>query len=84
MTVVTAGALTVIGVGYHAGTAPVVLGLFLTGFGLAAWNVAVNVRALVERHAGRAIKASAGSHSPRTHCASGGVYARRCQRVDPN
>jgi predicted MFS family arabinose efflux permease len=56
MTVVTAGALTVIGVGYHAGTPPVVLGLFLMGFGLAASNVAMNVQgALVERHAGRAI-----------------------------
>ena len=56
MAVVTAGALTVIGVGYHAGTAPVVLGLFLLGFGLAAWNVGMNVQgAMVERHAGRAI-----------------------------
>ncbi len=56
MAVLTAGALTVIGVGYHLGTAPVVVGLFLMGFGLAAWNVAMNVQgALVERHAGRAI-----------------------------
>ena len=56
MAVVTAGALTVIGVGYHLGTAPVVVGLFLMGFGLAAWNVAMNVQgALVERHARRAI-----------------------------
>ncbi len=56
MTLVTAGALTMIGVGYHAGTAPVVLGLFLMGFGLAASNVAMNVQAAaVERRAGRAI-----------------------------
>lgn len=56
MAVVTAGALTVIGVGFHLGTAPVVVGLFLMGFGLAAWNVAMNVQgALVERHARRAI-----------------------------
>ena len=34
----------------------VAVGLFLMGFGLAAWNVAMNVQgALVERHAGRAI-----------------------------
>ena len=56
MTVVTALALSTIGVGYHAGTAVVVVGLFVLGFGLAAWNVAMNVQgALVERHAGRAI-----------------------------
>lgn len=56
MTVVTAGALSTIGVGYHVGTAPVVVGLFGMGFGLASWNVAMNVHgALVERHAGRAI-----------------------------
>ena len=56
MTLVTAGALTMIGVGYHAGTAPVVLGLFLMGFGLAASNVGMNVQAAaVERRAGRAI-----------------------------
>ncbi|MGB3829246.1 MAG: MFS transporter, partial [Ornithinimicrobium sp.] len=56
MAVVTGGALTLIGVGYRFGTAPVVLGLFLLGFGLAAWNVAMNVQgALVERHARRAI-----------------------------
>lgn len=56
MAVVTGGALTLIGVGYRFGTAPVVAGLFLMGFGLAAWNVAMNVQgALVERHAQRAI-----------------------------
>jgi predicted MFS family arabinose efflux permease len=56
MTLVTAGALTMIGVGYHAGTGPVVLGLFLMGFGLAASNVGMNVQAAaVERSAGRAI-----------------------------
>ena len=56
MTLVTAAALTVIGVGYHAGTGPVVLGLFLMGFGLAASNVGMNVQAAaVERRGGRAI-----------------------------
>ena len=45
MAVVTAGAVVLIGVGYHAGTAPVVAGLFLMGFGLAASNVAMNVQA---------------------------------------
>lgn len=56
MAVVTGGALTLIAVGYRFGTAPVIAGLFLMGFGLAAWNVAMNVQgALVERHARRAI-----------------------------
>ena len=56
MTLVTATAVTVIGVGYHAGTGPVVVGLFVMGFGLAASNVAMNVQgAVVERHGGRAI-----------------------------
>ena len=56
MAVVTAGAVMVIGVGYHAGTAPVVVGLFVMGFGLAASNVGMNVQAAaVERRGGRAI-----------------------------
>ena len=56
MTLVTAAAMTVIGVGYHAGTGPVVVGLFLMGFGLAASNVSMNVQgAAVERRSGRAI-----------------------------
>ena len=56
MAVVTAGAVMLIGVGYHAGTAPVVAGLFLMGFGLSASNVAMNVQAAaVERRSGRAI-----------------------------
>jgi predicted MFS family arabinose efflux permease len=56
MAVVTAGAVMVIGVGYHAGTAPVVAGLFVMGFGLAASNVGMNVQAAaVERRGGRAI-----------------------------
>ena len=56
MAVVTAGALMTIGVGYHSGTVSVVLGLFFMGFGLSAWNVAMNVQgALVERNARRAI-----------------------------
>ena len=56
MALVTAGAVVLIGVGYHAGTAPVVAGLFLMGFGLSASNVAMNIQAAaVERRSGRAI-----------------------------
>ena len=56
MALVTAVAVVLIGVGYHAGTAPVVAGLFLMGFGLSASNVAMNIQAAaVERRSGRAI-----------------------------
>ena len=56
MALVVAGALVLVGVGYRAGTGPVVAGLFLMGFGLAASNVAMNVQAAaVERRSGRAI-----------------------------
>ncbi|GGM19306.1 MFS transporter [Nakamurella endophytica] len=56
MAVLTAAALVAIGVGYHAGVALVVVGLFVFGFGLAAWGVAMNVHAAaVEQRAGRAV-----------------------------
>ena len=56
MAVVTAAAVTLIGVGCHVGTGLVVLGLFLMGFSMSAWAVAVNVQGTqVERQAGRAI-----------------------------
>ena len=42
--------------GYLGGVAPVVVGLFLFGFGQGAWDVAMNVQgAVVERRVGRAI-----------------------------
>jgi predicted MFS family arabinose efflux permease len=48
--------LTVVAAGYRIGTAPVVIGLFLIGFGTGAWDVAMNVHgAVAERHAGRSI-----------------------------
>ncbi|WP_435133484.1 MFS transporter [Actinacidiphila sp. bgisy144] len=48
--------LSVVAVGYSHGTAPVVVGLFLLGFGTGAWDVAMNVHgALVEKHLGRSI-----------------------------
>jgi len=56
MALVDAVALVVIGLGYLGGVAPVVVGLFLFGFGQGAWDVAMNVQgAVVERRVGRAI-----------------------------
>ena len=56
MALVDAVALVVIGLGYLGGIAPVVVGLFLFGFGQGAWDVAMNVQgAVVERRVGRAI-----------------------------
>ena len=49
-------ALLVVGLGYAGGVVPVVVGLFLFGFGQGAWDVAMNVQgAIVERRLGRAI-----------------------------
>ena len=43
-------------VGYHLGVAPVVVGLFLVGFGNGTWDVAMNVEgAAVEQRLGRSI-----------------------------
>ncbi len=56
MSVVAAGSLGLVGIGYHYGVVPVVIGLFLLGFALAAWGVGMNLQgATVERHLGRAI-----------------------------
>ncbi len=56
MALVDAVALVVIGLGYLGGVVPVVVGLFLFGFGQGAWDVAMNVQgAVVERRLGRAI-----------------------------
>ncbi len=62
-TVAAMAALLTVGLGttaggYLVGVTPVVVGLFLTGFAYAAWDVAMNVQgALVERHLGRSIMA---------------------------
>ncbi|RZS77521.1 fucose permease [Motilibacter rhizosphaerae] len=56
MSLLLALALAVIALGYLAGLVPVVVGLFLFGFGTGAWDVGMNVQgALVERHLGRSI-----------------------------
>jgi MFS family permease len=56
MSAVDGVALLVIGLGYLGGVVPVVVGLFLFGFGQGAWDVAMNVQgAIVERRLGRAI-----------------------------
>jgi MFS family permease len=56
MALVDGVALVVIGLGYLGGVVPVVVGLFLFGFGQGAWDVAMNVQgAVVERRIGRAI-----------------------------
>ena len=56
MAAVDGVALLVVGLGYAGGVVPVVIGLFLFGFGQGAWDVAMNVQgAIVERRLGRAI-----------------------------
>src|SRR3954466_8988689 len=48
--------LVVVAVGYLAGVVPVLVGLFLSGFAIGAWDVAMNVQgAEVERHLGKSI-----------------------------
>jgi MFS family permease len=56
MSLVVAVGLATVAIGYHGGVVPVLIGLFLFGFGNGAWDVAMNVQgATVERHLGRAI-----------------------------
>jgi predicted MFS family arabinose efflux permease len=56
MSLVHAVGLTVVAVGYLAGVVPVLIGLFIFGFAIGAWDVAMNVQgAEVERHLGRSI-----------------------------
>jgi len=56
MAVVTCVGLATVALGFLVGLVPVVIGLFLLGFGSGAWDVAMNVQAaLVERHLGRSI-----------------------------
>jgi MFS family permease len=56
MSLVLAVGLATVAIGYLVGVVPVLIGLFLVGFGNGAWDVAMNVQgAAVERHLGRAI-----------------------------
>jgi len=56
MAIVLAVGLATVAFGYLGGLLPVVIGLFLLGYGNGAWDVAMNVQgALVERHLGRSI-----------------------------
>jgi MFS family permease len=56
MAVCLAVGLTVVALGYTTGILPVVVGLFLIGFGNGTWDVAMNVEgAAVEQHLGKAI-----------------------------
>src|SRR3954453_7330126 len=56
MAVLLGAGLAGAAVGYQIGVLPVVLGLFVLGFGNGAWDVAMNVQgALVERHLGYSI-----------------------------
>jgi MFS family permease len=56
MSVVLAGGLATVAVGQNFGVAPVVVGLFLVGFGNGVWDVAMNVEgAAVEQRLGRSI-----------------------------
>lgn len=56
MAALVAVAVAAVAFGYLGGLVPVVVGLFLMGFGNGAWDVAMNVQAaLVERHLGRSI-----------------------------
>src|SRR3954471_5397982 len=56
MAVLYATGLTIAAVGFLAGVVPVLVGLFLFGFAIGAWDVSMNVQgAEVERHLGRSI-----------------------------
>lgn len=56
MAVLMAVSLLTVALGYLAGLAPVVAGLFVLGFANGAWDVAMNVHgAVVEQHLGRSI-----------------------------
>ena len=56
MSLLLAAGLVTVAVGHHHGVLPVVVGLFLVGFGNGTWDVAMNVEgAAVEQHQGRSI-----------------------------
>jgi len=56
MALCVAAGLLVVAFGYSAGILPVVVGLFLIGFGNGTWDVAMNVEgAAVEQHLGKAV-----------------------------
>jgi MFS family permease len=56
MALLLAVGLTVVAFGYRIGSAPVVVGLLLLGFGNGAWDVGMNVHAAnVEKRVGRSI-----------------------------
>ncbi len=56
MSLVLAGGLAAVAVGQHVSVLPVVVGLFLLGFGNGTWDVAMNVAAAdVEQRLGRSI-----------------------------
>jgi MFS family permease len=56
MSIVTAGSLAGVAIGYHYGRWPVVVALFFLGIGYGSWDVAMNVQgATVERLLRRAI-----------------------------
>lgn len=56
MAIVLALGLATVAIGYRSGVAPVVVGLFLIGFGNGTWDVAMNVQgAEVEQRLGRAV-----------------------------
>ena len=56
MSLLLAVGLATVAVGYRSGVAPVVVGLFLVGFGNGTWDVAMNVEgAVVEQRLGYAI-----------------------------
>jgi MFS family permease len=58
MAVLLAVGFVTVGLGYLVGVVPVVVGLFLFGLAIGAWDVAMNVHgALVEQHLGRSIMA---------------------------
>ena len=56
MSLLLAAGLATVAVGHHHGVLPVVVGLFLVGFGNGTWDVAMNVEgAAVEQRQGRSI-----------------------------
>jgi MFS family permease len=56
MSVIMAGGLATVAIGYQHGVVPTVIGLFFAGFGSGTWDVAMNVQgATVEQRLGRAI-----------------------------
>lgn len=56
MCLVLSSGLAFVAIGYNVGVVPVGIGLFLVGFGIGAWDVAMNVQgAAVEQAVGRSI-----------------------------